>query len=88
MAGFLFVGSGTCALFSPNPVLVQQIPRVAKLILRISTVIARSSCDDAIHCAAYAAMDCFAHRTALCAEPVARNDGLKIPHVIGAIVQS
>jgi hypothetical protein len=25
-----------------------------------------------------------AHRTALCAEPVARNDGSKIPHFIGA----
>jgi hypothetical protein len=43
------------------------------------TVIARSPCDEAIHRAAYATVDCFAHRTALCAEPVACNDGLKIP---------
>ena len=40
-----------------------------------STVIARSACDEAIHYAAYAALDCFAHRTAPCAEPVARNNG-------------
>jgi len=33
-------------------------------------------------------MDCFAHRTALCAEPVARNDDLKIPHVIGAMIRT
>jgi hypothetical protein len=50
-----------------------------------SPVIARSPCDEAIHLAACAAMDCFADRTALCAEPVARNDGLKIPQFIGRI---
>src|SRR5580700_3363621 len=41
----------------------------------VHTIFARSPCDEAIHRAAYAALDCFAHRTALCAEPVARNDG-------------
>jgi hypothetical protein len=57
----------------------RALARVAKLIQRIFTVIARSPCDEAIHRAAYAAVDCFAHRTALCAEPaVAHNDGWKI----------
>jgi hypothetical protein len=34
------------------------------------------------------AVDCFAHRTAPCAEPVARNDGFKNPYFIGGIFGS
>jgi hypothetical protein len=45
------------------------------LILRIFHRHCEEQSDEAIHRAAYAVLDCFAHRTALCAEPVARNDG-------------
>ena len=58
---------------------MEPLARVAKLTLRILP----GHCEE--HRAADAVMDCFAHRTALCAEPVARNDGLKIAHAMGAI---
>jgi hypothetical protein len=63
---------------------LQQMAGYGLLAEDLPPVIARSPCDEAIQRAACAAVDCFAHRTALCAEPVARNDGLKIPHFIGA----
>ena len=50
--------------------MLDRIPRhqqIDAFFFRFFHVIARSRCDEAIHRAAYAAMDCFAHRTALCA---------------------